>query len=122
MNSLITMTGRKKMAEARAGIKPVSPITQIAVGDGGLEEDGTLKSPGETLYHEVLRRDVESIMKVSDTCYRYKLQMNDDELPKCAISEAVLIDSDGDVVASITFEKKVKDEGAKMFFEMDDNF
>lgn len=122
MNSIITLSGRKKMAEARAGIKALAPITKMAVGDGGVEEDGTVKSPGNDLSHEVLRREIDSVTKVSDTCYRYKLSLLKGELPGCEISEVALIDDDEDIVAVKNFAKKIKDEDMEMDFEIDDNF
>lgn len=122
MNSIITLTARKKMAEARAGVKAVPPIVKMAVGDGGIDADGTIKSPESALNHELLRRDIDSVSKITDTCYRYKLCLKENELPKSEISELALIDAEGDIVSIITFEKKVKDEGAQMIFEMDDEF
>lgn len=122
MNSIITLTGRKKMAEARAGVKALSPIVEMAVGDGGIDENGKIKSPGDVLNHELLRRKLDNITKISDTCYRYKICIKKDELIGCEISEKALIDEDGDIVVIINFSKKVKDEGAEMDFEIDDIF
>ena len=122
MNSIITLAGRKKMAEARAGIRAVAPIVAMAVGDGGIDENGKAKIPGDTLNHELLRKEVESITKVSDTCYCYRLCINEDELIGCELSEKALIDSDGDIVAIMNFARKEKDEGAKMYFELEDIF
>lgn len=122
MNSIITLAGRKKMAEARAGIRAVAPIVAMAVGDGGIDENGKVKIPGDTLNHELLRREVESITKVSDTCYCYRLCIKEDELIGCELSEKALIDSDGDIVAILNFARKEKDEGAKMYFELEDIF
>ena len=122
MSSTITVIGRKKMAEARAGIRTLSPIVAMAVGDAGVGTDGVVKSPGEVLYNEVLRREVENITKVTDTCYRYKLALKKGELAGCEISELALIDAEGDVVAIKNFTKKIKDEDMEMDFEVDDNF
>ena len=49
-------------------------------------------------------------------------ELKENELPKSEISELALIDAEGDIVSIITFEKKVKDEGAQMIFEKDDEF
>lgn len=122
MNSIITLTGRKKMAEARAGINPLPPITYMAVGDGGVETDGTVKGPGDVLANELVRKEVGNAIKISDTCYRYKLTLNKGELTGKEISEMALIDEDGDTVAIKNFLKKPKDEDMEMDFEIDDNF
>lgn len=122
MNSIITLAGRKKMAEARAGIKPLPPIAFMAVGDGGVETDGTVKEPGDVLANELVRKEIGNAVKISDTCYRYKLTLNKGELTGKEISEMALIDEDGDTVAIKNFLKKPKDEDMEMDFEIDDNF
>ena len=122
MNSIITLVGRKKMAKARAGIKPLPPIAFMEVGDGGVEADGKVKEQGDKMVNELARKAVEDAVKISDTCYRYKLTLNKGELTGKEISEMALIDEEGDAVAIKNFLKKPKDEDMEMDFEIDDNF
>lgn len=122
MNSIITLAGRRKMAEARAGVNGLPPIAFMAVGDGGTEPDGTVKEPADALNSELIRKAVDKPIKMSDTCYRYKLTLDKGELTGKAISEMALIDADGDAVAIKNFLKKPKDEDMEMDFEIDDNF
>lgn len=122
MKSVITLAGRKKMAEARAGAAALPPIVQIALGDGGVDADGNVLEPAEILNHELIRRNVDSIIRLTDTCYRYSLILSETELVNAEITEMAFIDSDGDVVSIKNFKPKVKDEGMEMTFQMDDRF
>lgn len=122
MKTLITLAGRTKMIKARAGVAALPPITQIALGDGGVDENGNVLEPSDTLQHELIRRDVNSIVKVTETCYRFSLILTENELVNAEITEMALVDSDGDVVSVKNFKPKIKDEGMEMTFQMDDTF
>lgn len=122
MKALITLAGRSKMVKARAGVAALPPITQIALGDGGVDENGNVLEPSDTLNHELIRRDVNSIVKVSETCYRFSLILTENELVDAEITEMALVDSEGDVVSVKNFKPKIKDEGMEMTFQMDDTF
>lgn len=122
MKSLITLAGRKKMIEARAGVAALPPIVQIALGDGGVNENGEVLEPAETLNHELIRRNVDSITKLTDTSYRFSLNLTETELVDVAITEMGLVDSDGDIVSIKNFKPKIKDDGMEMTFQMDDKF
>lgn len=122
MKSVITLAGRKKMVEARAGAAVLPPIVQIALGDGGVDADGNVLEPAETLNHELVRRNVDSIIRITDTCYRYSLILEELELADAEISEMAFIDADGDAVSIKNFKPKVKDSDMEMTFQMDDRF
>lgn len=86
----------------------LSPITHIAVGDGGQNADGSLKIPSESvsgLYNEVLRQRVE-YERVSDTVAKFVAVLNsgnDTILDGKKINEIGLIDSDGTLITLETF-------------------
>lgn len=122
MKNLVTLAGRSKMAKARAGIAALPAITHIALGDGGVDSDNNVLEPGEQLVHELINREVTSITKVSDTCYRFTIVLGETELTDAEISEMALIDSEGDTVIVKTFKPKIKDAGMEMTFQMDDKF
>ncbi len=122
MKTLITLAGRTKMIKARAGVAALPPITQIALGDGGVDENGNVLEPSDTLQHELIRRDVNSIVKVTETCYRFSLILTENELVDAEITEMALVDSEGDIVSVKNFKPKIKDEGMEMTFQMDDTF
>lgn len=122
MKNLVTLAGRSKMAKARAGIATLPAITHIALGDGGVDSDYNVLEPGEQLTHELINREVTSITKVSDTCYRFTIVLGETELTDAEISEMALIDSEGDTVIVKTFKPKIKDAGMEMTFQLDDKF
>lgn len=122
MNSMITVTGRRKMAQARAGVTTLPKIVGIALGNGGVDTEGNVLAPGETLNNELLRREADSITPVSETSYRFSLCLSKDELAGEAISEMALYDEDGDIVAVKNFSVKGKDADMEMIFEIDDTF
>ncbi|MCM1220437.1 MAG: phage tail protein [Lachnospiraceae bacterium] len=122
MNNRITLKGRSKMAKARAGVAQLPPIVGIAVGDGGTDSEGNVMTPTDELRHELLRRNVDSIEKITETSYRFSLSLSRDELSDKAISEMALYDSEGDIVAIKNFKRKYKDPDMEMVFEFDDTF
>lgn len=122
MKNLVTLAGRSKMAKARAGIAGLPAITHIALGDGGVDSDNNVLEPGEQLAHELIKKEVSSINKVTDTCYRFSLVLGESEMADAEISEMALIDSEGDTVIVKTFKPKIKDAGMEMTFQMDDKF
>lgn len=125
METLITLTAKKKMIQARNGEKSLPAIAGIAVGDGAVSGDGKVLEPSETdiqLRHELLRREYVRCEKVSDTCYRYRMELGEDELAGEVINEAALYDAEGDLLAIRTFPSLPKDESMEMAFEFDDKF
>jgi phage-related tail fiber protein len=124
-NSIITITAKAKMAKARAGISPVPAITKMAFGTGGATQSGDIITPGIddiALKHEILRKNVESITKITETSYRYLCTLEIGELPGQKISEIALIDADGDAVTIRAFTPKPKDSDIEMPIEIDDIF
>lgn len=123
MDSIITKTRRKKMAEAsRTGT--IARITQMAVGSGGVDEQGNEKVHLEDdvqLFNEILRREYTTCTKTDETAYEYSLKLEESELIGEYISELALIDEDGDVAAFLTCLPKGKDE-VEVTFSMEDYY
>lgn len=125
-NSVITRTRRVKLCQASSNAKkPLAPITQIAFGSGGVDAQGNPIAPLETqtaLNHELARYNVDSVTYPVETTARYTATIPRDEMTGEAISEAALVDSEGDLVAIKTMYTKRKDAGVAFTFEFDDEF
>ena len=125
-NSIITLTRRIKLCRASSGvINTLAPVTHVAFGDGGVDSGGTPIAPQESqtaLINEIARYPVGSIQYPSETAARYSATIPKEDLADQFISEAALIDSDGDAVAIKTMYAKQKDKGTAFTFEFDDEF
>ena len=122
--SVITKIRRKKMAEASHTTGNIAKITHIALGSGGVNEEGTVIVPlaeNVALNNEVVRKPYSSSTKTSETSYEYTIKLEEDELVGTFISEMALIDEDGDVVAFSNFLSKGKDE-TEVTFTIEDNY
>ena len=105
--------------------KPLAVITHVAFGNGGVNGSGEPLVPLETqtaLNSELARYEVESVTYPAETTARYAVTIPKDALVGEEISEAALVDSDGDVVAIKTMYPKKKDEDVSFTFEFDDEF
>lgn len=125
-NSTITIVRRSKICRASSGaISTLAPVTHIAFGDGGVDAMGDPIIPQETqtaLNHEIARYPVSSIEYPVETTARYGATIPKEDLVDKFISEAALVDSDGEVVAIKTMYAKQKDEGTAFTFKFDDEF
>ena len=125
-NSIITLTRRRKFARASSdAARPLPIITHVAFGSGGVDAEGEPISPTEdqtALRAELYRYPVDSITYPVDTTVRYTVTIPADEHTGDSISEAALVDSDGDLAAIKTMYAKRKDAGTAFTFEFDDEF
>lgn len=124
-NAIVTVTARKKMLQARAGEITLPKITGFAFGNGGVDEDGTVRPPGEgqlELTSEIFRKPVSGYTMLSDTQCRYECTLENHELPGEKISEIGMYDEEGDIVAIKTFTEKGKDSDIEMTFHLEDSF
>ena len=100
-NSVITKTRRRKLCMAASDPeKPLAVITHVAFGNGGVNGSGEPLVPLETqtaLNSELARYEVESVTYPAETTARYAVTIPKDALVGEEISEAALVDSDGDV-------------------------
>lgn len=125
MNSIITLIAKKKMVRARKGEIALPVVAGIAIGNGAIDEDGNLIPPSEGdpfLKNELLRREYSRCEEISDTCFRYRMELAADELAGTKINEAALYDAEGDLLAIRVFTGKPKDADMEMAFEYEDRF
>lgn len=125
-NSTITIVRRIKICRASSGaISTLSPITHIAFGDGGVDSNGKPIPPLETqtaLNHEIARYPIDGIEYPVETTARYSATVPKEAMVDQFISEAALVDGNGDVVAIKTMYAKQKDKGTAFRFKFDDEF
>ena len=125
-HSVITKARRIKLCLASSdSTKPLAPITHIALGGGGTGGDGEPLEPSESqeaLNSEIARYPVEGVTYPEATTARYAVTIPAGELTGQAISEAALVDSDGDLAAIKNMYEKKKDAGVAFTFEFDDQF
>lgn len=122
---IIVHTARKKMLEARAGIRALSPIKGVAFGNGAVNESGEVIVPNAgdvALKNELLRKDIDGYEIVSDLRIRYICTLEKNDLAGEQINEVALFDTDGDIVAIKSFLNKGKDGDMQMIIEIDDTF
>lgn len=125
-NSIVTLTRRIKTCRASSGAAAtLPPITHMAFGDGGVDAQGEPIPPTETqtgLRHEIARYPVESVTYPEQATARYLVTIPKPDLPGASISEAALVDAEGDAAAIKTMYIKRKDDGVAFGFELDDKF
>lgn len=123
--SVVTVKAKEKMLKARAGVQLLPKIVGMAFGDGGVTAEGVVIHPsGEQLQlkNELLRKEIDGYIEVSNTRYRYTCTLSEGELVNQKISEVALYDAEGDLVAIKNCLVKGKDEDTVMVFEIDDIF
>lgn len=103
---------RKRIAKHMSDNSTLSPIASMAFGDGGHNADLTPKSPSAAataLAHEVLRKPLAAITQEDAFSTTGKGVIDASELIGVRISEAALIDANGQIVGLKTFAPKLKE-------------
>lgn len=121
----VTTRAKKKMLQARAGVRALPKIVGMAFGDGGVNSSNVViphSADSNTLHHEVYRKTIDGFSEISDTKIRYTCTLGVSELSGVDISEIGLYDADGDMIAMKAFTKKGKDSDMEAVFECDDTF
>lgn len=112
--AVLTKGYRQRLAAHMAGGTPVKPIAYMAFGDGGHNPDNTAKAVSNeapALYHEVLRKPLDSIVQEDLLSVTGKGVANASEIAGGIISEAALLDSDGNMCGWKTFPPKYTESG-----------
>jgi len=124
--SVVTEFRRKSLCEITSGkITSIAPISHIAFGNGGCNTDGAVKTPDSkqtALNHEIGRFAVDAPSYPSAATARYTVTIPNNELVGEVISEAALVDSDGNICAIRNMLPKGKDEEVTFTFTFDDEF
>ncbi len=125
-NTAITDIRREKLCKVTSGgISALAKITHVAFGDGGVGSDGAVIAPAGSqtaLFHEVGRYEVGAVTYPVPTTARYTVTIPKTDLGGTNISEAALVDGDGDLCAIRNMLPKGKDEGVEFVFTFDDEF
>lgn len=103
---------RRRLAKAMAGGPPIAEVAYMAFGDGGHRPDLTAKAPSkdqESLNHEVLRKSLLEVSQEDLLSVTGRGLVGASELAGIAISEAALVDANGDIVGLKNFAPKVKE-------------
>lgn len=124
--TVITTSRREALCKASSGaIAALSPITQVAFGSGGVNEDGETipPSPGQTaLNQELGKYPIDRVEYPVSTTARYLVTIPPEALGGAKISEVALVDSSGNLCAIRNMLPKGKDEGVAFTFTFDDEF
>ena len=129
-NTIITIKRREQLCLITSGaIGALAPVTQIAFGSGGVDSDGNPIPPAidaDRLNAELARYPLDSTTYPLDpnrrTTARYTATIPENDLTGASISEAALVDSDGELCAIKTMFVKRKDGGVTFKFTFDDEF
>jgi len=113
---------RRRIAKHMADNSPLPPFAFIAFGDGGHNADLTPKVPDPDaagLAHEVMRKPLASITQPTPYLVECAGRIEPGELTGVYVSEAALLDADGQIVALKTFAPKIReaDEMYQVFIE-----
>lgn len=125
-NTVITNYRREQLCKITSGaISSLPPISQVAFGDGGVDAEGQVLQPAgsqEALAHEIGRYDIDKVEYPTPTTARYTITIPAAALAGAQISEAALVDSEGNLCAIRNMLAKGKDEGVAFIFTFDDEF
>lgn len=103
---------RRRLAAAMAGGPPLAPAAEMAFGDGGHNADLTAKEPSrdqEALNNEVVRRPLLDISQEDLFSMTGRGLLEAADLVGVPVSEAALIDANGDLIGIKNFAPKVKE-------------
>ncbi len=125
-NTVITDKRREKLCKITSGkVSAIGKITHVAFGDSGVDSKGAVISPAGSqtaLKHEVGRYAISGVTYPVPTTARYTVTIPKAALGGVSISEAALVDSDGDLCAIRNMLPKGKDDGVEFIFTFDDEF
>ena len=124
--SVITQFRRASLCRITSGdISSLAPITHIAFGSGGVDSDGEPLIPTEQqtkLNSEIARYPIDGVDYIESTIAQYYVTIPEDDLAGLKISEAALVDSNGNLCAIKNFYVKQKDSGVSFVFAFNDEF
>ena len=110
--AVVVNTYRQRIAGRMAGGAQLAPVAYMAFGDGGHNADLTPKAPSAratALNHEILRKPLAAITQEDLYSVTGKGAVEANEVVGAGISEAALIDANGQLVGLKTFAPKFKE-------------
>lgn len=125
-NTVITDYRREQLCKITSGaISALAAIAEVAFGDGGVDEAGNVLQPvgsQQALTHEIGRYPIDRVEYPVATTARYTVIIPAADLAGEQISEAALVDSEGNFCAIRNMLAKGKDDGVAFIFTFDDEF
>lgn len=104
---------RARIAAHMAGKQTLKPIGFIAFGDQGYDPDTLKPTPADKtatgLIHEVARKPVVKLLQEDELSVTARGSVENNELLDVRLSEAALLDEDGNFIAIKHFAPKVKE-------------
>ncbi len=103
---------RRRLASAMAGGPPIAEAAYMAFGDGGHSADLTAITPSReqvALNHEVLRKPLIEVSQEDPFSITGRGLIEASELVGISISEAALVDANGEIIGIKNFAPKVKE-------------
>lgn len=117
---------RARLAAYMAGKGQLKPLAAMAFGDGGHNRDDlTAIQPSESqtaLNHEVMRKPLASITNETEFSVTGRGTIESNELQGVQLSEAALLDTDGNLIAIKNFAPKVKELDERYQIEIEARF
>ena len=112
-DAVLTTYFREQIAAHMAGKSTLAPLKYMAFGDGG-HDPTTMEplAPSEnqtSLNHECLRKELTLIKQEDSLSVTGKGSIESSELVGTYLSEAALIDSNGNVIGVKNFAPKIKE-------------
>ena len=123
-DAILLNQAKRKMLKSRFDETTSCLVAGFVFGTGyGKDNKPYEPDPDQTsLLNEVVRKPLDSKVRINDGCYRYTGMLNEIEGNGQYISEIGLIDEDGELICIKTFDKKIKNKEAEMTFRIDDMF
>lgn len=123
-DAILLNQAKRKMLKSRFDPDTSCVVAGFVFGTGyGKDNKPYEPDPDQTsLLNEIVRKPLDSKVRVNDGCYRYTGMLNEIEGNGQYISEIGLIDEDGEIICIKTFNKKIKNKEAEMTFRIDDMF
>ncbi len=119
--TVVTDYRREQLCKITSGmITTIPKITHIAFGSGGVNN-----VPVRTqiaLIKEEGRYEIDSVSYPAPTTARYTVTIPEDDLDGASISEAALVDENGELCTIRNMLPKGKDSGMAFVFTFDDEF
>ncbi len=126
VNTITTNYRREQLCKITSGaVTTIPKITHMAFGDQGVDASGAVIPPtGDqtALRHEVGRYAIDSVTYPVATTARYVATIPKADLPGVNLSEAALVDADGNLCNIRNMLPKGKDGDVAFIFTIDDEY
>ena len=110
--AITTNDFRKRLARHFYDGSALPKLKYMAFGDGGHNDDGTPKDPSPdqtSLNHEIIRKELSQIFQEDDYSVTGVGRIEKSECVGAYISEAGLIDENGNLIGIKNFSPKIKE-------------